>query len=341
MTRLGRAIFALAASMGIDSALIAQKPEAAEAGAQASDTLPPDFRGRIGYRGTHEGQVSRAGPPLRSLRTRDILRSATGGQSRERAGAYNLELTFEGRAVNGRYSGSGGIGSGTVSGIRDGDRCRLFDDRHGTATEAICTRTQFSGEARLESGRDTMVMRIDAEATQFVDAVVEEREQVIAQARAADEQRLAAAAAERRAQLEAAENARTQAALRERIRSSRPATPRQIELTAQAINDDASNWNWNVLDNGSGSSPVIWEVDRGTTSIRMGYTYNGGTPGWVIARISQGQVQCLEYHDRNGSCAPPRPRRDQQGGDRVSRCYRPIIGNDPNTAPIYGSMRCD
>ncbi len=173
--------------------LPAQKPPASnvDISASADDILPPDFRGRISYRGTHEGQLSRAGPPLRSLRVRDVMRSATGGSTREFAGAYNLEMTFEGRAVSGRYSGTGGISSGSFTGTRDGDRCRLIDDRSGTVTEAFCTRTRFYAEVRAQVGRDTSTARLQANATQIVDAILEEQQQ-----RAAEQARIRRAEAQ-------------------------------------------------------------------------------------------------------------------------------------------------
>jgi hypothetical protein len=177
-------LLAALAQVAFHSPAAGQKPGApAAATDEAAEALPPNFRGRINYEGTHRGEVTRPGPPLRSLRTRDVVRSMSGGSTREYGGNYSLELTFEGDAVTGHYSGTGGMNSGTLSGTRDGDRCRLVDDRYGTVTEAICTRRRLYGDARVERGRDTTVIRVEAGATRLVDAVEEQRQQQLAQSR--------------------------------------------------------------------------------------------------------------------------------------------------------------
>jgi hypothetical protein len=208
--RIRLSAIVLVASLCV-SGVAAQKPDVptpdGQSQASTSDILPPNFRGRISYSGTHEGSVTRAGPPLRSLRTRDILRSVTGGTTREYGGAFNLELTFQGNAVTGRFSGSGGIGSGTLSGTRSGSRCRLFNDLDGTVTEAECTRTRFIGEAHGQRGGASARTRIEAEATHFVDAAVEERERHFADASAAEREQRVPAAGDRSTRQQAAGSA--------------------------------------------------------------------------------------------------------------------------------------
>jgi len=128
-----------------------------------SDTLPPDFRGRISYQGTHRANCSR------------------GGEERARyGGSLNVELTFNGNNVTGSFSGTGGINTGTMSGTRTGNRCRMIESRGGDLIEGECTRTRFSAIARSQGNRDALAARFEANATRFVDAAAEERQRIVA-----------------------------------------------------------------------------------------------------------------------------------------------------------------
>jgi|GEM_PF-1154175 len=278
------AIALIAIFSGFNStAITAQKPVSPDGAAfSATGALPPDFRGRISYSGTHEGQLNRAGPPLRSLRTRDILRSATGGSTREYAGAYNLELTFDGNALTGRYSGTGGMNSGTVSGTRSGTHCRLVDDRYGTVTEAECTRNRFSGTARVQRGRDTSTMRFEAAATQFVDA------------RVAQEQRRLAAA-------EAAQRERAAAAAYDALPNAGAALTRRLDGFVQT---DSRGWAFNRYNTGSVANVKIVEgsIRSGNFVMQGYYNYNGGSRGWVMAKMTGGRLECIQFWDSVIGC---------------------------------------
>lgn len=129
-------------------------------GGQIEDeALPPDFRGRVTYQGTHEGQVRRA------------------GRTREHAGRVTLELTFNGSAVVARFSGTGGMNTGTMTGTRRGNRCRLVDDRFGNVIEGDCTRSRFWGGGSHRGPRETTTIRLEAQATQFVDLRIPQQNQ--------------------------------------------------------------------------------------------------------------------------------------------------------------------
>jgi hypothetical protein len=246
--------------------------------------LPPDFRGRITYQGTHEAVLDRG------------ARRGT----RQYGGALTVELTFDGNAVTGRFSGTGGISSGTMSGTRNGSRCRLFETRAGDIIEGECTRTHFSAEARSQGSRNAVAAVFEAQATQFADAIAEERQ--LAEARRE---------AEQTRQAEARRHAQETAAFERRLQNAPPASPTQARLLARSLIDDATNWLMNILDRESLSNVRLWNVSGEPTSLRGEYTYNGGTRGWVIARVSSGRIQCLEFHDTAGQCTPPRARQAQ------------------------------
>lgn len=285
------------------SAASAQKPEAGQQMAE-DEVLPPDFRGRITYSGTHEGEVTRPGPPLRSLRTRDILRSVTGGRSQQHGGRFELELSFDGPSVTGRFSGTGGLNAGSMTGTRNGSRCRLIDDRYGNVTEAECTRTRFSGGGRHQGPRETTTIRLDAFATQFVDAAVE-----------AQRQREAMAEAERRRQLES--TARASNAVTAAPAPSAPSRPLVIteaglgisltELMNRLVLADSQAWGFNRYVAGSMREARYETVNRARTTYTARGTYDyqgfgGRGTGWVRAQVRDGNLVCLEFHDQAGEC---------------------------------------
>lgn len=155
MALIRHAIIFLTIALGATAP--AQKPDAPGAATgDVGDALPPDFRGRITYQGTHGATLDRGGRR----------------GSREYGGALTVEQTFDGNAVTGRFSRTGGINSGTMSGTRNGSRCRLFEERAGDVIEGECTRTGFSATARSQGSRNAMAARFDAQATQVVDSRV-------------------------------------------------------------------------------------------------------------------------------------------------------------------------
>lgn len=67
---------------------------------------------------------------------------------------------------------------------------------------------------------------------------------------------------------------------------------------------DSQAWMMNRYDYGSISNARFRERSRdGRTAVAEGdYSYNGGMRGWIRARIQNGQVSCIEYHDFPGNC---------------------------------------
>lgn len=270
----------------------------------AQDALPQDFRGRITYRGTHEGAQQRG-------------RRGT----REFGGALTIELTFDGNAVTGTFSGTGGINNGTMSGSRNGTRCRLFEARGGDIMEGECTRTRFSVEVRSQGNRNAIAAHFDAQATQLVDAADEDRQREASRLAEAEQGRV------RRAQADQAQRAEA-----DRIAARPPATSAQARLLTTAIEQDSQGWLANRYDAGSIRNIRV-ASDSGSTTLRGEYTYNGGNRGWVVARVSAGRVTCLEFHDTYGQCSAVRDRAQQASARGTGTASsRSSAGRPPGSA---------
>lgn len=129
-------------------------PDAALAQLRSNSTdgeeLPPGFTGQITYRGTHQGVQDRGRRG-----------------SREFGGALTVVLSFDGNAVTGRISGTGGINSTSVSGTRTGNVCRLFEERAGDIIEGQCTRARFAATVRSQGNRNAVAARFDTETVEF------------------------------------------------------------------------------------------------------------------------------------------------------------------------------
>ncbi|MDG5487199.1 hypothetical protein NYR55_00960 [Sphingomonas sp. BGYR3] len=116
----------------------------------------------------------------------------------EYQGALTIKATFDGQSVTAQVTGTGGIAQHNLSGLIANGVCRLADARGAVVFEGKCTSNEFSG---VISGTDNYRLSLNgnfsAAATKFVD--VADRN-----ARAAADKRVAAAAAaERKAEIDA------------------------------------------------------------------------------------------------------------------------------------------
>lgn len=107
-----------------------------------------------------------------------------------------------------------------------------------------------------------------------------------------------------RARIEAANGERERGDETARVAAGRPATPAQTRLLTNAIVQDSRSWLMNRYDVGSLTN-VRASTIGGVTMLRGDYSYNGGTRGWLEARVAGGRIECIHYHD-TGGCAPVR-----------------------------------
>lgn len=72
------------------------------------------------------------------------------------------------------------------------------------------------------------------------------------------------------------------------------------------IQVDSRGWMFNRYDVGSVSSERFLEQSAdGKNAVAYGeYTYNGGSRGWIKIRLTNGEVECMEYFDFAGRCRP-------------------------------------
>ena len=263
-------------------ALAQQQYQTKSSAADARSDLPPDFRGRIVYQGSFSAQVFRGGvtTPNANARMRAIARR--NDRSFQEDGTISLTVTFDGSRVQGSYVGSGGFGSGSFTGTREGSTCTVSEGRGDTNT-VHCDRASWSGVTRSPPGSRVMATtRIDARQSQFVDSRVE------------DEQRRIAAA-------QAAERARAAAAAYAALPNAGPALTRRLDGFVQT---DSRGWAFNRYDPSSIANVKIIEGSAGSGNFVMQgyYSYNGGSRGWVMAKMSGGKLECIQFWDSVIGC---------------------------------------
>jgi len=182
-----------------------------------------------------------------------------------------------------------------ISGTRSGNTCRILET-DGNHRDGLCSLDYLIFEKTTVVPQATVILRYNARAIEVVDLSEQER-----------------IATERRAEIERqAEIYRLQEVQRQREAAaylqSRPrANSAQTTLLDRAIAQDSQAWFINRFDQGSLTDVVVLPPpDAGVVLVRGSYTYNGGSLGWVNARLRGTSVECLEYWDRQGSCAAVR-----------------------------------
>lgn len=139
-----------------------------------AQSLPPDFRGRIVYRGNYSGTLTVAGPPPRRLNLREVMNSAS--RREDIAGDIELSLEFDGSSVRGTFQPTGRLGRSRLSGSRRGDECRLHDP-DGWPWIGRCDRSGFDGSANSLEGQNPAVrIGFETRTVSLIDVVAQERE---------------------------------------------------------------------------------------------------------------------------------------------------------------------
>jgi hypothetical protein len=216
------------------------------------------------------------------------------------SGVYRVDVTYNGNSVSGSdsltfNSPQSGSGTTTFQGTRTGNICDITDN-NGLRIRAICTFDSFDYSQTTRESAGSLFMSLDANRTNAVDVLEQQRQEEIA--RIETERQRAAYQAQLIQQQQEAEAF---------IRSRPRATRAQSTLLAQAINQDSQFWFMNRLDQGELYDVVtLPSPSNDVTIVRGSYTYNGGSQGWASARIRGSTVECIEYWDFQGTCAPIR-----------------------------------
>jgi hypothetical protein len=92
-------------------------------------------------------------------------------------------------------------------------------------------------------------------------------------------------------------------------------------MVERAVRQDSGAWLMNRYDRGSISNVRVAERTGGSTTLRAEYTYNGGSSGWVLARVVEGRVDCLGYWDMGGCTSIRSGPYPTSRYDWLQRCY--------------------
>jgi hypothetical protein len=222
------------------------------------------------------------------------------GRNTPLSGVYRINVTYNGNSVSGSdsltvNSPQSGGGTTTFQGTRTGTICDITDS-NGLRIVATCTFDSFDYNQTTRDSSGSLAMTLNTRRTNAVDVLEQQRQEEIA--RLETERQRAAYQAQLIQQQQEAEAF---------IRSRPRATRAQSTLLAQAINQDSQFWFINRLDQGELYDVVtLPSPSNDVTIVRGGYTYNGGSQGWASVRIRGSTVECIEYWDFQGTCAPIR-----------------------------------
>ncbi len=238
------------------------------------------------------------------------------GRNTPLSGAYRVNVTYNGNSVSGSDSltfNSPNFNGGTTTfqGTRSGNVCDITDN-NGLRIVANCTFDSFNYTQVTTDSSGSLAMTLNTRRSNAVDVLEQQRQEEIA--RLETERQRAAYQAQLIQQQQEAEAF---------IRSRPRATRAQSTLLAQAINQDSQFWFVNRLDQGELYDVVtLPSPSNDVTIVRGGYTYNGGSQGWASVRIRGSTVECIEYWDFQGTCAPIRyAAPSDQSGSRMRDAY--------------------
>jgi hypothetical protein len=251
--------------------------------AQSGNPIQSGFRGKIVYEGYLEGTMRTPGRPIRNLNMRSILQSATRGKSQEVRASLRYEVEYSGQIVRGTHRAQGSMqGSGTFTGTRDGTSCDIvFQD--GLRANFFCDANRFASDQSFTDARGrSFNNHLEAHATAVVDFAERDRQNAIAQQQAR--------------QAAAAEAARYAA-----LPNAGAALVQKFEGYVQT---DSRGWAYNKYNPGSLRNVKIVDgsVKSGNFVMRGDYSYNGGSKGWVMAKMSGGRLECIQFWDAQIGC---------------------------------------
>ncbi|MDM7958029.1 hypothetical protein [Blastomonas sp.] len=247
--------------------------------------IPATFRGKIVYEGTANGVNY---PPQRQ-NSRNILGDLIGSALKLDGKPFSLaaryELEFDGNLVTGRYSGrsaNGATQTGTMSGTRTGTNCQLFTPNN-ELIQATCDSQSFVAVSKSNpQDRNRWETRVDASSVEVVDYVERDRLQAIAAQQAKAEREAAAA----------------------RYAALPNAGPTLTKKLDEFVRTDSQGWAFNQYNPGSIRNVKIVEgtIKSGSYVMRGDYTYNGGSEGWVLAKMAGSKLECIQFWDAVMGC---------------------------------------
>jgi len=243
-------------------------------------------RAEITYGGQYDATLTVTRPVnMNNLSLGSLLQSAMNSQRKPFQGSITFTAQLSGTAVTAAVSGTGGIYSRQLSGQVQSGTCHLaVSDNLGTADyTGKCDAKGFSGTFKGVTREGQKYQgRFDTTTTQVVDLDQREREQLAAQKA-------------REAEIAAAE---------ERLRRAPSAGPALTKRLDGYVQTDSRGWAFNHYDSGSMTNVKIVDgsIKSGHYVMRGDYTYNGGSRGWVFAKMAGPKLECIQFHDAILGC---------------------------------------
>lgn len=259
------------------------RPAAADSGRQGA--IPQ--RAEITYQGTYDVTVSQPMRVPRKFSLESALDAVQGSRGRTLSGTLTIVAKFEGQAVTAQASGTGGVRAARMSGSSIAGRCHLALADGSTTYDGTCTSQGFTGTiGGTAAGNSTVRGRFTLAASKVVDVAERERQQQFAAEKARIDREKAIAAE------------------RARIAAMPNAGAAYTTKLAGLVQADARGWAFNHLDPGSVHNVKVADgsIKSGNFVLRGEYTYNGGSPGSVLAQFSAGKFACIQFWDAMIGC---------------------------------------
>lgn len=275
-----------------------------------NDVIPPNFRGKITYVGSAQGTVSEPARAPRRLNLGSLI-SAMSSNSRPIQLGITFEVEYDGPKFNLTFVQRGELpGRGSATGTRQGNVCQVVTDV-GVRYTATCTANVFNAPTSFSDARGrSYKFNVETGTTALVDYAERDRQQAIA-AKKAEAERQAAAA--------------RYAALPD----AGPALTKKLDGFVQT---DSQGWAMNRYNPGTVRNVKIIDgtVKSGSYVMRGDYTYNGGSQGWVMAKMSGGQLDCIQFWDAMVGC---RGLRTPEQGQAMRNAFVGALASGGSSAP--------
>lgn len=276
-------------------------------------------RSEVTYKGSWSATVT-AIPRmnLNNLSIRSAINQAMNVRTKNMGGEFNILVTINGSILTGFVWGNGFAREQFDGTFHDG-MCQMTGRNMDGADhiEGQCGPSGFSGTLKGQTvDRHGYKASFETSAAQIVDLDQRDREQLAANK--AEQARIAAAEA--------------------KLRNAPAAGPVLTKKLDGYVRTDAHGWAYNHYDVGSLRNVKVIDgsVKRGVYVLRGEYTFNGGQPGWVLAKMSGANLQCIQFWDAMVGC---RDLRTAQQGEATRRAVANAFSDSPSDGEIHSCAR--
>ncbi|MEI9990903.1 MAG: hypothetical protein WDM86_12760 [Rhizomicrobium sp.] len=269
----------------------------------AGNSLPDDFKGKVTYTGHYEGMFFFPGRRPAGLG----IPTFNPARTRNVSGNYQIAVEFDGTAIQGSVQTTGGLRAEPFRGRRDGDTCHIMFGA-GELT-AHCDKASLSGGYDSTNSEGQRIQfQVDTRESQFVDYAQVAAQRAREQADA--ERRLAAAEA----------------------RLANDPLARKLDGIIRQDSQSWLMWRYDI----ASVSDVHEKREKGADILTGHYTFNGGSPGTVLVKLSGDSVRCLQFWNET-ACRPlGRP----QSRDNMARIIGSMLSGGGGSGGSTGST-CD